>query len=57
LAGTLAYVDVGPVSFKGYIMRDFDYRTSLLLDRAVIGSEAGSRFWRIVKRLLYWWIG
>lgn len=37
-------------------MREWDYRTSLLLDRAVIGSENGSRFWQVVKRILGWWI-
>jgi len=37
-------------------MKPFTPKLSRRLDRAIIGTESGSRFWRLVKRLLEWHI-
>lgn len=37
-------------------MRPFSPKLSYKLDYATIRTEQGSRLWRLIKRLLEWWI-
>jgi hypothetical protein len=43
----------GHLAFYGLdTMRKFSPRISLLLDRATVNDEAGSKFWRFVRRII-----
>ena len=37
-------------------MRQFNAKLSYRLDRAVVGDEGGSSFWRFIRRLIEWYI-